>query len=61
MNIENLTIYSDTQLIRLQERLYNLYRKHSRNEDLRIQIVELELEMKTRGLETYDLSGKLLF
>jgi len=48
MNIENLTIYSDDQLYRLQLRLQDLYKKHFNNEDLKAQIVELELEMEAR-------------
>lgn len=56
MNIENLTIYSDDQLYRLQLRLQDLYKKHFNNEDLKAQIVELELEMEARGLQIFGIA-----
>ena len=34
----------------------DLYKKHHYNEDLKAQLIELELEMQARGLETYGIA-----
>lgn len=55
INIKDLTKYSNSQLYRLENRMKELYPKHSTNPHLIALIERIDNELKTRGLEIWEL------